>query len=349
MNRNQKIQLQEIGNLSLGRWAKLTLLKFSAILSLTPLLLGGFLLVVCESRVQAQPTSEYSVVEQEVVKEIELEPDEGVQLAQSRDRFSGPRYMVYVPTYSPELLDLVQSKVGEFAYPTVYKGKEVIMVIEGNLGSARDYVRRLMREGITAEMDADPSPNSGRRVVPNRSGSLTENVRYVVYVPLRAKDNRDSLLDEISSVEPRAIPGQIGRQNVILAGEFDNLVAAQERRRELRISGFKARIYSSPIKPIIPQNSNDDENRSVSSKNYSNETNYYSVVIPTSQDELPDTEAQVREMASGFGGEKAISIQYNSNKPQIVLGPFPQLKAAQEWQRYLREYGMANVRVSNSR
>ncbi|HEY9297022.1 MAG TPA: hypothetical protein VIQ31_11750 [Phormidium sp.] len=351
MKGNRTSKFRGIGKLQFWSLGKLRLSNFSVLLSLLPLFVGGFFTVVTETKAEARHTEECCVVAQNVPQGYEEE-------VQFSDRFGDRTYEVFVPTYSEDLLYFVQSRVDGRAQLARRAGRPVITLGRYDLNGARRRVRQLMREGITAEIVAN-SRTSGVSFLPD------QNSRYVVYVPVGRRVDIEDALFRIQSIAPEASVWQYRGRNVILVGQFDNQSEALEVRSELRTQGIRAQFVRNPIRPVVtPISSNEtnfvalekpNENRfavlenQVKADNAYTSDNYYSVVIPVRQEELAAIAAQVREMAINSGIEDAVVIENESNRPQLIVGPFAQLEAAQEWESYLQEYGISNARVINSK
>ncbi|MFB2837034.1 hypothetical protein [Floridanema evergladense] len=347
MKENQRGKFWSFGKL---KWS-----NFSALLSVLALLMGGFWAVVNEGKAEARhktrPFEECCVVAQTFPPGFEDEapfPD--------NYRFGDRTYEVLVPTYSPDLLNFVQTRIDGRAQVTNRRGRRVITLGNYNLDGARQRVRRLTQAGITAELVAT-NRFSGSSVSP------WENSRYVVYVSVRRRSELEDALWRIQAVVPQAYVWQYQGRNVILVGQFNDQSEALEVRNELRRQGIWAQFSRNSVRPGIPPVSNNETNfiivenprvsrvvvreNQVQRKSNFNTSNSYSVVIPARPEELAAIEAQVKQMAIDLGVENEILIQYDDNLPQLIVGPFPQLAAAQEWQSYLQEYGVANSRVIN--
>lgn len=362
---NRRHQFRGIGNLQFWWLDKLSLRKFSVLFSLLPLLIVGFFAVVTESKAEARhktrPVEECCVVAQSFPSESISQVDaHSVELAQFPDGFYGQIYRVYVPTYSGELLQVVQQEVTSSAYRAVYRGRQVIIVTQNDLGRARRAVRELQRRGITAQMEVVRStqtrPNNGSLIFP-------EENRYIVYVIIGRRQNRFALLDQVQFFEPDARVERLGRRNVIVVRELDNRSDAQRLANELRSNGFNGRIYVNPnrqIEPEISSNQNRFAGVEVESERPDNVDRFppvetqesaitsapqtsYQLVIPIEPDELAAIEAQVRQMAIDLDKQNEVLIEANTNQSQLIIGPFNNLQAAQEWERYLQDYGVMNA------
>lgn len=345
---------------------KLRLSNFSALLSLLPLLIGGFLTVVTEGKAEASHKSRYT---EECCVVAQTFPPGYEDEVPFPDRFSDRTYEVFVPTYSPDLLNFVRSRVDGRAQFARRGQSAIITLGRYDLDGARRRVRQLMREGITAEMVA-----SNR--VAGVSGLPWENLRYVVYLPVGRRTYIEDSLYRIQEIVPEASIWQYRGRNVILLGQFADQSEALQFRNELRRQGIRALFARNPITPVVPRISSNEtnfvslenpnesrfaalessnESPSVAWENPREEINNYvpgnsyTVVIPTRREELAAMEAQVRQMAIDLGIQDDVLIQLDGDRSQILVGPFPQLQAAQDWQTYLGEYGMINAKLINSR
>jgi hypothetical protein len=340
------------GNMRNKFWSlgKLRLSNFSALLSLLPLLIGGFFTVVTETKAEAKHTEECCiVVAQRFTPGFE---DEGP----FADRFDDRIYEVFVPTYSQDLLSFVRGRVDRRAQPTNRRGRPVITLGRYDLDGARERVRQLMRHGITSEMVASNS-------TANVSRLPWDFARFVVYVPVANRRDIEDALYNVQNVVPEASIWQYRGRNVILLGQFANQSEALQFRNELRRQGIRAQSVRNPnTSSISPVSRNEDnfvvsQNRSetrfvalenqVEKNNYYVRDNTYTLVVPGRREELAGIEAQVRQMAIDLGREDEVIVRYDSNRSQLIVGPFTQLEAAQEWESFLSEYGIINARVIN--
>ncbi|XWK86725.1 MAG: hypothetical protein U7127_21345 [Phormidium sp.] len=370
MTRNQRLDLRGIGELQFWSLGK-RMSNFSALLSLLPLLMGGFLAVVTEGKAEARHTTRYSE-ECCVVTQVGANT---VELAQFPQEFSGQIYRVYVPTYSQELLVLVKQVVGS-AYPTfISRRRPGIIVMESDLGTARRAVRELQNRGIPVEMEvrrsAAPWP-------PGVSGGRVDSPYFVV-VNIRPRQNPARLLNRVRSVEPDARLEPINGRTVILVREVQSPVEAQSLIDELQIRGLNARLLEvnsfRGIEPEISSNQNrfagveleSDISNNVDRVNRvqnnvdrftpvqnrpvavtSAPQTAYRLVIPIRPDELAAIEALARQMATDWGTENQVLIEANANKSQLIVGPFNNLQVAQQWEASLQDYGVGSVIINNA-
>ncbi|MGA9377679.1 MAG: hypothetical protein WBV73_02660 [Phormidium sp.] len=336
-------------------FGKLRLSNFSALLSLLPLLIGGFLAVVTAGKAEARHTVRYSE-ECCVVAQVGANT---VELAQFPGEFYGQFYRVYVPTYSDELLRLVRQEVTPSAYRTsISRRRPIIIVTESDLRTARRAVRELQNKGIPVEMEVLRSS----RGLPPRVGYPADSA-YIVVVNIGRRQNRARLLNRVRSVEPDARLERINGQTVILV-EVQSPVEAQNLIDELEIRGLNARLLEvnsfRGIEPEISSNQNRFAGVELESEISNNVDRFtpvetqetaitsapetsYKLVIPIGEDELAAIEAQVRQMAIDLGKDKEVLIEANANQSQLIIGPFNNLQAAQQWEGYLRDYGVMNA------
>lgn len=354
MARNRRHQFWGIGKLQFWSLGKLRLSNFSLLFSLLPLLIGGLFTVVTESKAEARhksrPTEECCVVVAQTFPP-------GYEYGESfPDRFVDRTYEVFVPTYSEDLLYFVQRRVDRRAQPTNRRGRTVITLGRYDLAGARKRVRQLMQHGITSEMVAN-SNSFGNSVLP------WEDSRYVVFVSVGSRTYLEDLLFRVQAVVPEASVWQYQGKNVILVGQFADRSEALQFRNQLRRQGIRAQFARNSVRPVvqrIPRNEtnfvaleNPNQSRFVALENQVQvvdpytASNSYTVIIPVRREELAAIEAQVREMAINMGVQDEILIQYDADRPQLIVGPFSQLEAAQDWERYLEEYGIMNARVVN--
>ncbi|MBE9225279.1 hypothetical protein IQ264_07515 [Phormidium sp. LEGE 05292] len=383
MAKNRRHQFRGIGKLQFWSFGKLRLSNFSALLSLLPLLIGGLFTVFIEGKAEARHTARYSeeccVVAQNFPPEsVNPVYPNAVESAPFPEGFYGQLYRVYVPTYSDELLFLVQQEVTQSAYPAVYRGRRVIIVTQSDLARSRNFVRQLQRRGITAEMEV-LSSNQALRDRYNRYNILPENNRYIVFVGITSRQNRYALLDRVLLLEPDARVERIGSRTVIVVRRLENRSEALTLVNELRRNGLYGRIYVAPIRQIEPEISGNqnrfygvagepeisgNQNRFAGvalepeiSNNVDRFTpvqtqrtritavpqTSYELVIPIEQDELAAIEAQVRQMAIDLGKQNEVLIEANPNKSLLIIGPFNNLATVRQWEGYLREYGVMNA------
>ncbi|MFB2898265.1 hypothetical protein ACE1CI_35555 [Aerosakkonemataceae cyanobacterium BLCC-F50] len=387
MTTNRRHELRGIGELQFWSLGKL-MSNFSALLSLLPLLMGGFFTVVTEGKAEARHTTRSSeeccvvtqtftqrYVENFKVDLISQADANSIELAQFPDRFNPRLYRVYVPAYSDELLVFVQQEVTRSAFPLlISRGRRVIVVTQSDLRGARRAVVALQEKGLPVEMDVIRSNQPLR----DESGNVVPDNRYLVYVRIRRGDDRIALLDQVQSLEPDATVGQIGRRNVILVRRFDNLTEAQSLVNELRSNGLRGGIYESPVRqlePRITRNQNrfagveleSDISNNVDRVNRvqnnvdritpvqtrpvavtSAPQTSYRLVIPIRPDELAAIEALARQMATDRGTENQVIIEANANKSQLIVGPFNNLQVAQQWVASLQDYGVGSVIINNA-
>lgn len=363
MNRNRKQKFWGIGKLLFWSLGKLRLSNLSVLFSLLPLLIGGFFTAVTESKAEARhktrPVEECCVVAQSFPSESSSQIDaNSVELAQFPDGFYGQFYRVYVPTYSDELLQIVQQEVTSSAYRAVYRGRQVIIVTQNDLGRARRAVRDLQRRGITAQMEAVRSD----RFSPNSGNILPEDNRYIVYVLIGRRQNRYALLDRVQFFDPDARVQRLGRRTVILVRELDNRNDAQRLVNDLQSNGLSGRIYVRPIESEFSSNQNRFAGVEVEPEIPNNVDRFttaetqetvvttapetsYKLVIPINQDELAAIEAQVRQMAIDLGQANDILIEANTERSELIIGPFNNLRTAQQWEGYLQDYGVMNALI----
>ncbi|MFB2934230.1 hypothetical protein ACE1B6_03045 [Aerosakkonemataceae cyanobacterium BLCC-F154] len=350
MKGSRRNKFWSLGNLRLS--------NFSALLSLLPLLIGGFLVVVTEGKAEGSHrpryTEECCVVAQTFPPGYEYE-------GPFPDRFSDRTsevYEVFVPTYSPDLLDFVRNNIDGRARFDRRGQRAVITLGTYDLNGARRRVRQLTRQGITAEMVAR---NRGS----NNSDFSWENSRYVVYLSVGRRTYIEDTLYRVQGVVPDASVWQYQGRNVILLGQFADRSEALAFRNELRRQGIWALFARNPITPVVPRISSNEtnlvslenprENRFAALENpvvVDNNNvpeNSYRVVIPTRREELAAIEGQVRQMAIDLGMQDDVLIEIDRERSQLIVGPFSESQTAQDWRSYLAEYGMINARVINSR
>ena len=332
--------------------------NFSALLSLLPLLIGGFLAVISEGKAEARHTARYSE-ECCVVAQVGANT---VELAQFPGEFYGQIYRVYVPTYSEELYRFVRREVSESARPRfISRRRQVIVVTETDLRNARRMVKDLQNKGIPVEMEVLRYGQGGDP----RIGEYPADSGYLVVVNIGRRQNRARLLNRVRSVEPDARLERINGRTVILVKEVQSPVEAQSLIDDLQINGLTGQVVVNQFRPIEPEFSS-NQNRfagvEVESEIPNNVDRFtptqtqetvvttapetaYKLIIPINQDELAAIEAQVRQMAIDLGQANEILIEANPDRSELIIGPFNNLQTAQQWEGYLQEYGVMNALI----
>ncbi|MEH2246664.1 hypothetical protein [Nostoc sp.] len=169
--------------------------------------------------------------------------------------------------------------------------------------------------------------------------------RYLVYV-----DSSDfQTLQAIRRIEPSAYIRQYQGRNVIQSGVFNRVSNAQQRVNELQSRGISnVRIISSANgQEIYGDNRGFVGDRS--NINPPRQASRYYVVVPTTQEQLPATAAQIRQNIARFsqdlGRAGGVLERTQPRGPHVAVGPFPDRFQAEEWNKYLRNRGYSNARV----
>ncbi|QLE54712.1 hypothetical protein [Nostoc sp. TCL26-01] len=155
--------------------------------------------------------------------------------------------------------------------------------------------------------------------------------RYVVYVD----SANNNTLRQVKRIEPSAYIRQYNGRSVIQAGVFNRQSNAQQRVRELELSGiYGGRVLSFGDGGEIPN--------SPGGGNYSNQKPRYYVSIPAKSQELPSIADRIRLTVGQYG---LVSERRQPLGPHVAVGPFLQRNEAEQWNKYLRNMGFGNARV----
>ena len=161
-----------------------------------------------------------------------------------------------------------------------------------------------------------------RAPLPNRASPNFES--YLVYT----NETSSTRLQEVQQLEPTAFVRQYKGRPVIQAGVFNQKVNAEQRAKELKSRGIGVRIVS-----LATGQETDIVNNS----------KYYFVVIPASQKDLPLIESQVTRLRKDV--PVSVSQRKEPRGSHVRVGPFPQRRQAERWNRYLLDFGLKNARV----
>jgi hypothetical protein len=160
--------------------------------------------------------------------------------------------------------------------------------------------------------------------------------RYIVYV-----DGNDSQqLQRIRQLERSAYIRHFNGRAVIQSGAFSRQVNAQQRVRELELSGINgARIIKSNGQEIRASGYNTGGNRENSRQE---KTSYYYVTIPARAQDLSFIASRIRQNSGRYD---IVVERQQPLGPHVAVGPFAQRSDAERWNDYLRELGFGNARV----
>jgi hypothetical protein len=162
--------------------------------------------------------------------------------------------------------------------------------------------------------------------------------RYIVLV-----DNSDyQQLQRVRQLERSAFIRNYNGRNVIQSGTFTRQANAQQRVRELQLSGiYGARIvrastgqqvsytpsaqYTTTPRPTQPQRSN-----------------YYFVIIPARVQDLSAIASRIRQNSGRYD---IVVERQQPLGPHVAVGAFTQRSDAERWNDYIRELGYGDARV----
>ncbi|MBD2338582.1 hypothetical protein H6G64_16530 [Calothrix sp. FACHB-156] len=157
--------------------------------------------------------------------------------------------------------------------------------------------------------------------------------RYIVYV-----DGNDyQQLQRIRQLERSAYIRNFNGRAVIQSGAFSRQANAQQRVRELELSGINgARIIKSNGQEVA--RSYDTSRRPARQE----QTNYYYVTIPARTQDLSSIASRIRQNSGRYD---IVVERQEPLGPHVAVGPFAQRSDAERWNDYLRELGFGNARV----
>ena len=278
-------------------------------------LLGGWLVVAPTTLAKPVP------VRQSEVKQY-------YQEAVRRRDIDG--YLVYVGRYSSNLLEVVR-RVDRSATRVRFRGRDVIQLgVYRNRSTAERQIRRLQERGLLAELAT---------VDVRRFSQL-----LLVYIP--TSDRR--ILREVQNVVDNAAIIRYRGRNIIRAGVFEDEVRAARLVQRLRDRRLLAQIVPIEFEENVARYEY-REYRDGERRNYrielDNDENYYSVIIPCREEEMPAIAAQIEQIAPDMGMQQAISMRNEADGSFVMIGPFRNREAAENWHRYFRDFGMENAQV----
>ncbi|GET38458.1 hypothetical protein [Microseira wollei] len=236
-------------------------------------------------------------------------------------------YLVYVDRYSRNLLEAVQ-RVERSATRVRFKGRDVIqLAIYRRRSTAEDRLRDLESRGIIADIATVDTRRYARQ--------------FFVYVI--SSDPR--ILREVRELTDSAFFVRYRGRTVIRAGIFDSEDRALRLANRLRDRRLIPRVDLVEFEESWARFEAVGDDRPVASV----DNDYYAVVIPCSEEELPVVEAQVRQMAPDFGSQEGISRRNEADGSYVMVGPFRNRETAENWHRYLQDFGMENAQIYYSR
>lgn len=242
-------------------------------------------------------------------------------------------YLVYVDRYSANLLEVVR-RVDRSATRVRFRGRDVIQLgVYRNRSTAERQIRRLQERGLLAELATVDVRRFSRLLL--------------VLIPTR--DRR--VLREVQQVVDNATIIRYRGRYIIRAGVFEDEVRAARLVKRLRDRGLLAQIVPIEFEENVARYEyreyreyRDDERRNYRLER-DNDEDYYSVIIPCREEEMPAIAAQIEQIVPDMGMQQAISMRNESDGSFVMIGPFRNREAAENWHRYFRDFGMENAQV----
>lgn len=233
-------------------------------------------------------------------------------------------YLVFVDRYSRNLLEVIR-RVDSQATRVRFRGRDIIqLAVYRNRSTAERQIRRLAERGILAEIAL---------VDVRRFARL-----FLVLIP--TSDRR--ILREVQNVESNAFITRYRGRYAIRAGIFEDEVKAARLAKRLRDRRLLAQVVPIEFEQSWARFERvEDYPRD---RQYDDD-DYYSVVIPCREEELPAVAAQVQQMAPDVEREQAISMRNESDGSYVMVGPFRNRQTAENWHRYLQDFGMENAQI----
>lgn len=156
--------------------------------------------------------------------------------------------------------------------------------------------------------------------------------RYIVYVD----GNNYQQLQRVRQLERSAYIRHYNGGSVIQSGAFSRQANAQQRVRELELSG----IYGARI---VKSSSGQQVSYSPSSRNSRPQrSTYYYVTIPAKTRDLSAIASRIRQNSGRYD---IVVERQQPLGPHVAVGPFAQRSDAERWNDYLRKLGYGNARV----
>lgn len=173
-----------------------------------------------------------------------------------------------------------------------------------------------------------------------RSNQFNPNRReiYLVFV-----DNLNyEQLQRIRAIEPRAYVRQYNGRSVIQSGSFSREANAQQRVRELQLSGINGVqvVRSSTGQPIASFSNNPDN---IQKDRRRESASAYYVIIPAKSEELNLIANRIRQSTGRY--DRGIVERQNPRGAHVAIGPFNKRTDAEQWNNYVRNLGFGNARV----
>ncbi|AFZ25616.1 hypothetical protein Cylst_3469 [Cylindrospermum stagnale PCC 7417] len=184
-----------------------------------------------------------------------------------------------------------------------------------------------------------PVEFSNQNYQPSQPVKFSQNTqnfeRYFVYVD---SDN-PQILQRVRQIERSAYTRPFNGRTVIQSGVFSTRANAQQRVDELAsngIYGVGIASFSNTEETVISTNGGNSRN------DRRDNSNYYYVAIPAKSQSLANIVQRIRQNIS-----PNISV-LSRNQPRgwhVAVGPFTQRLEAEQWNKYLQNFGYGNARV----
>ncbi|BAY92119.1 MULTISPECIES: hypothetical protein [unclassified Tolypothrix] len=159
--------------------------------------------------------------------------------------------------------------------------------------------------------------------------------RYIVYV----EGNDSQQLQRIRQLERSAYIRHFNGRAVIQSGAFSRQTNAQQRVRELELSGINgAKIVKSNGQQVAGFSSGTGRR----GPSRQEQTNYYYVTIPARAQDLSSIASRIRQNSGRYD---IVVERQEPLGPHVAVGPFAERSDAERWNDYLRELGFGNARV----
>ncbi|BAY20704.1 hypothetical protein NIES2100_04470 [Calothrix sp. NIES-2100] len=156
--------------------------------------------------------------------------------------------------------------------------------------------------------------------------------RYIVYV-----DGGDyQQLQRVRQLDRSAYIRHYNGRAVIQSGAFSKQANAQQRVRELELSGiYGARIVRGSSGQQVGYTPNPGNSRPQRSS-------YYYVTIPARSQDLSAIASRIRQNSGRYD---IVVERQQPLGPHVAVGPFAQRSDAERWNEYLQKLGYGNARV----
>ncbi|MEA5514574.1 hypothetical protein [Nodularia sp. UHCC 0506] len=341
--------------------------KFTAF-GIMPLFLGSCLALIPQSspaqirvnNVVAQILPPVPNIQSMPAVEFQFQPDfqpyEPLPVNQYSQNFQS--YSVVVNSSNTQTLSQVR-RIEPDAYIRQYQGRSVIKSgTFSQLFNAENRRRELQLSGInnvqivnfgtgeSTDWGSLPPVNNNSASMGGVEFGYQQNIqpfqaqnfqRYLVLV----NSSNTQTLSQVRRIEPTAYIRQYQGRSVIQAGIFSQLFNAENRVRQLQLSGINnAQIMNFSDGQATGFVTPGQQSRSTM-PNRRQESGYYAV-IPGDARNLPSIADNIRRTSGQYN---VVSIRQEPLGSHVAVGPFPNRKDAELWNQYLQELGYGNARV----